>query len=172
MAILNERSAVVFVHPCSPADCRAVEMGRPAALMEYLVDSTRAFVNLYANGVLARYPRIRWIVAHNGALLPDLADRIDLLGPVVLPSDQQRGRFTDALAKLYYEIGSSAPFPRAAAAAAGLADPSRLLLGTDYPYAPPAAIAANVAALQAGELVQAEELTALLSENARALLPD
>lgn len=170
MAVLDEHSAVVFVHPSSPAGCSAVDMGRPAPFIEYLIDSTRAFVNLYSNGVLDRYPRIRWIVAHNGALLPSLVDRVDLLSPVILPG-AERPTFAQAAAKLYYEIGSSAPFPRAAAAAADLTDPSHLLLGTDYPYAPAKAIEGNLAALRRGELVAGAELEQLLVTNAMSLLP-
>ena len=172
MAVLDRRSAVVFVHPTSPAGCDAVDQGHPAPFIEYLIDSTRAFVNLYVTSVLTRYPNIRWIVAHNGALLADLIDRVDLLGPLILPPGPERGTFVDAARRLYYEVGSSAPFPRAAPAAAALTDASHLLLGTDYPYAPPAAIEANVAALRAGRLVGGDQLHALLAENARSILPD
>lgn len=168
--VLDELAAVVFVHPTSPAGCKAVDMGRPAAFVEYLVDSTRAFVNLYTHSVFTRYPHIRWIVAHNGALLPDLVDRVDLLAPLLLPPDPERGTLADALGSLYYEIGSSAPFPRAAASAAALTDFSHLLLGTDYPYAPLTAIEDNLAALQAGHLVQGAQLRALLMGNAQSIL--
>ena len=170
MAVLDRRSAVVFVHPTSPAGCEAVDRGRPAPFIEYLIDSTRAFVNLYVTSVLTRYPNIRWIVAHNGALLADLIDRVDLLGPLILPPGPERGTLVDAARRLYYEVGSSAPFPRAAPAAAALTDAAHLLLGTDYPYAPPAAIEANVAALRAGRLAGGAQLHALLAGNARSIL--
>lgn len=171
MQVLDARSAVVFVHPTSPVASEAVDQGRPAPFIEYLIDSSRAFVNLHATSVLQRYGSIRWIVAHNAALLPGLVDRVDLLGPALLPADDARGSFTEAAARLYYEVGSSAPFPHAAPAALAMTDPSHLLLGTDTPYAPMTAIEENVDALRAGRLVADAALDQLLADNARALLP-
>ncbi len=170
MAELDRRAAVVFIHPTSPAGCQQVDGGRPAPLVEYLFDTTRAVVNLMLNGVFQRYPRIRWIVPHNGAAVASVLDRVQLFNDYVLRTPE--AETVDAvLGRLYYEIGSSAPFPRAATALLGIARPDRLLLGTDVPYAPPLAVAQNLERLLSGELLRGNELTALVGGNAVRLFP-
>lgn len=167
MSELDRRRAVVFVHPTSPAGCAAVDCGRPAPLIEYLFDTTRAVINLLLNRVFQRYPGIRWVVPHNGAALAAVTDRVQLFADHILHSEGET--VEAALARLYFEVGSSAPFPRAGASLLGLASPERLLLGTDLPYAPPPAVAANLTRLRDGELVKGAALAALLGGNARQL---
>lgn len=169
MAELDRRQAVVFVHPTSPAGCGQVDQGRPAPLIEYLFDTTRAVTNLLLNRVVQRFAGIRWIIPHNGAALASVADRVQLFSDFILKAPDAEP-VADVLARLYYEVGSSAPFPRAASALLELVGPDRLLLGTDLPYAPPPAVAANLARLRAGELVTGD-LTGLLSGNALRLFP-
>lgn len=170
MAELDRLGAVVFVHPTSPAGCQAVDMGRPAPLLEYLFDTTRAVVNLVLSGSLARFPHIRWIVPHNGALLAGVVDRVRLFQEHLVPGGLDLDARA-ALAGLYYEVGSSAPLPRTAAAARELASDDHLLLGTDVPYAPPVAVTQNVERLLAGELLSGEGLQMLCHGNADALFP-
>lgn len=170
MQVLDDRSCVVFVHPTSPAACSTVDFGRPAPLLEFLFDTTRAFVNLHLNGVLERFPHIRWIVPHNGALLSGVLDRVDLLGPLV--TGRSYGQtFVHAASRFYYEIGSSAPFPRTAAASAALTDPRHLLMGTDLPYAPLAAIERSLDELRSSWPLGPFDRTGLLHANAEALMP-
>lgn len=170
MAELDRRAAVVFIHPTSPAGCSHVDLGRPAPLIEYLFDTTRAVVNMVLNRVFQRYPRIQWIVPHNGAALTSVVDRVQLFGDYVLRTPDAES-VEDVLGRLYYEIGSSAPFPRAAEALLGIAGPDRLLLGTDLPYAPPPAVTQNLERLASGDLVRGNDLAALVGGNAERLFP-
>lgn len=170
MAELNRRRAVVFVHPTSPCGCAHVDMGRPAPLLEYLFDTTRAIVNLVLSGVLQRHPEIRWIIPHNGAALPAVVDRVALFQQHILHSPDEI-EITHALRRLYYEVGSSAPFPRTAEAARALTSDDHLLVGTDLPYAPPPAVEANLRRLVAGEILAGDGLDRLCHGIADFLFP-
>ncbi|TMJ67531.1 MAG: amidohydrolase, partial [Alphaproteobacteria bacterium] len=70
LEILNERAAVVFVHPGLHPSSAALALPWPSFIMEYLFDTTRAAVNLIFSGALERFPRIRFILPHAGGLVP------------------------------------------------------------------------------------------------------
>ncbi|MET9146177.1 amidohydrolase family protein [Streptomyces sp. NPDC004042] len=96
---LDRRGAVVFVHPTSPPHADALSLGRPRPMLEFLFDTARTASDLLLRGVLARRPRIRWILTHGGGVLPLLADRMELFrthfgeGPADAPGTvEQLGR--------------------------------------------------------------------------------
>ena len=63
---LDERGAVVFVHPGLHPSSKGFALPWPAFMMEYLFDTTRAAVNLVFSGAIDRFPRIRFILPHAG----------------------------------------------------------------------------------------------------------
>lgn len=68
MSELNDRPATVILHPTHPGvvpDARIDRM--PDALMEYLVDTTRAIASMIVAGTLRKYPNVRFVVPHGGA---------------------------------------------------------------------------------------------------------
>ncbi len=73
---LNKRKAVVYIHPTDPSDDFDYELGMPNALIEAPFDTTRAVANLMYNGVLDRYPNIKYILSHGGGTIPFLAWRL------------------------------------------------------------------------------------------------
>ena len=71
MAYLDTRRAVVTIHPTKPSAVPAGQFAaRHAPLFEFLADTTRAVLNLVTEGVLDRYPNVRWVVPHCGAFVP------------------------------------------------------------------------------------------------------
>ena len=70
MQELDRRKTVVFIHPNVHSSNRQLGLNFPAALFEFLADTTRAVLNLALSGTLHRYPNIRWILSHAGALFP------------------------------------------------------------------------------------------------------
>jgi predicted TIM-barrel fold metal-dependent hydrolase len=135
LAALDERAAVVTLHPTSPPGWERTAHGRPRPMIEFLFDTTRCVVDLVLSGTLARYPRIRWIIPHAGAVLPALAHRVagvSLLtsAPVDLPA---------ILGGLYYDL-AGVPLPVALDGLLALARPDRLLYGSDFPFTPAAAV--------------------------------
>jgi predicted TIM-barrel fold metal-dependent hydrolase len=71
---LNQRSAVVFVHPGDPP-----ENGVPPSILfpiDTALETVRAVMSLLYGGVFERYPEVKFIFAHCGGITPYLAHRI------------------------------------------------------------------------------------------------
>lgn len=147
LAALNERDAVVFVHPNSHPSSLKLGMGIPTFLVEFPLATTRVAANLMFSGALERYSRIKFILAHNGGALPYLGWRLSM-APLI---DERFKAYTPQrvgeLIRLFYFESAQAAGPDVMAALAGAADPQRLLFGTDWPYCPPSVTAAGDAAL-------------------------
>src|SRR5439155_5008453 len=62
MQELDRRKTVVLIHPHVHSSNRQLGLKFPAALFEFLADTTRAVLNLALSGTLHRYPNIRWIL--------------------------------------------------------------------------------------------------------------
>src|SRR5581483_10120594 len=73
---LEERGAVVFIHPTGNCFCEQAQPNVPPTLIEFPFDTTRAALNLLVSGALDRFPRIRFILAHAGGALPFVAWRV------------------------------------------------------------------------------------------------
>jgi predicted TIM-barrel fold metal-dependent hydrolase len=67
-AALNDRSAVVFIHPAELPG--PTVPGVPPFATDFLLDTTRAAYLLVRNGIRARYPKIRFIMSHAGGFVP------------------------------------------------------------------------------------------------------
>lgn len=168
MQELNDSAAVVHIHPTSPACWPQTSLGRPRPMIEFLFDTTRALTSLALNGVLDRHPDIRFIVAHSGAALPVLADRIAAFA--FTENSQQPVDVLGALRRLHYDVAGFA-LPRALSALLGLVTTDRLLYGSDYPFTPDWA-AHGLAEALAGTDVLTDDDRALLSRgNAVSLFP-
>ena len=135
-AELDRRQAVVFVHPVRPSMECMPEMSFPAGLTELVFDTTRAITNLLYTGTLAKYPRIRFIMAHGGGATPFLLFRLSHMEKMPQVRDRIPHGVVAHLKRLYYDVAQSAA-PVSLRALADLADPSHILFGSDYPFAVP-----------------------------------
>jgi predicted TIM-barrel fold metal-dependent hydrolase len=136
-AEMDRRSAVAFVHPATPSYVPDLRLKLWAAYVEYPFETTRVAANLIYNGVMARYPRIRWILAHAGGALPYLSVRLRLMEE----SDNNPPPFIERVPEgvqphirsFYFDValaGGAGPM----AALTEVADPTRILYGSDWPY--------------------------------------
>jgi predicted TIM-barrel fold metal-dependent hydrolase len=145
---LNQRDAVVFVHPNFHPSSRALDLKIPAFMVEFTFDTTRAAVNMLISGTLDRFPRIKFILAHAGGTLPYLAWRLS-----VAPLVDQRVAHLSAehiLAKLrgfWYDTAQAAG-PQTMGVLNEVADPERILFGSDWPYCPETVVAETAKALR------------------------
>ena len=131
-AELDRRGAYVFLHPTIPFN--GVPLGHPAWLYEFPFETTRAVANLIYNGVLERFPGIRWQLAHLGGAVPFLAHRIASLTDREPPMAQAApAGALEYLSRLYYDTGLSNN-EVALAATLQVVAPERVLFGTDWPY--------------------------------------
>lgn len=170
MAGLSARAALVTIHPVSPCGWPDVAFGRPRPILEFLLDTTRAVVNLALSGVLDRYPAIRWVVPHAGAALPVLADRVALFAPWLGGPDSPEVDVIAALARLHYDL-AGVPLPRALPALLALVDTDRVVYGSDYPFTSAPLVGRLARALQESPLLDDAARRAVFSQNALRLLP-
>ncbi len=131
---LERRLSYVFLHPTMPPHALPLAE-HPVWLYEFPFDTTRAVVNLIYSGTLERCPSVRLQVAHLGGTAPFLAHRLGSLA--AREPEQAAAAPAGALAnlrRLYYDTGLS---NNAVALASTLlvADPDRVLFGSDWPYA-------------------------------------
>ena len=137
-AVLNERKAVVILHPHRPEPVnRQVMQQTPLAMQEYLSETTRAVSNMISRNVLARYPNVKVVVPHCGAYLPLAVPRMKSLVPV-MQANKMVGEidWEKNLAALYYDL-AGAHSPEVIRMLLTITTPDHLLYGSDYPYVAP-----------------------------------
>jgi len=171
MAELDRRDAVVFVHPALHPSSRRLDLPWPGFMMEYLFDTTRAAVNLVFSGTTKRFPRIRFVLAHAGGLVPYFAWRLSV-APMIdarlpqIPPDEIFAR----LGHFWYDTALS-PTPQTTACLAGVARPERIVFGTDWPFANARVIAEASKLYEAAAPSAGVERAAIDRGNALALFP-
>jgi 6-methylsalicylate decarboxylase len=147
LAFLDERAAAVFIHPGElPAD---PVPGIPTFTADFLLDTTRTATSLILSGALDKYPRIRWILAHAGGFVPYISHRILLtvlraepkwkLAGLALRQEKVVAERMKIFQRFWYDTALSstqAAFPSLLA----VADPKRILFGSDFPFAPEPAV--------------------------------
>jgi 6-methylsalicylate decarboxylase len=170
-AELARRGGVVFVHPTSPSCGAELALGFPSPMLEFIFETTRSITNLVISGVLERNPALKVIVPHAGAVLPVLANRIDLLLPILgEPGAPPPPGMRAALRKLYFDL-AGAPVPELLGALLSVADPSHIMYGSDWPFTPLAACQALAERIDATPLLAGDLREQVLAENAAQLLP-
>lgn len=171
-AVLNRRGAVVVIHPTRPqAVPENCFTSGPIPLFEFIVDTTRAVINMIMHGTLERFPDIKVVVPHSGSFVPWLYSRLTSIQKVLSangllePVDVERSS-----GKLYFDIAGPS-VPVAIRSLLLITDTSHILYGSDYPYTPVEMIKTmQEQLLTVPEIRQAE--AAVFRENALRILPD
>jgi 6-methylsalicylate decarboxylase len=139
---LNDRHAVVHVHPIAPPGSRGALPGYPDPFLEFPFDTTRTITSLLYAGALTRWPDIAWIFSHGGGAAAMLAQRIVALagmtGDIADPLDQLGRLHVDAV---------TTTSPGAFAAVSRLFGHGHIVFGSDYPYVPIEATAGGLRSL-------------------------
>jgi 6-methylsalicylate decarboxylase len=167
---LNRRKAIVFIHPTSPICCEQTALGFPRPMIEFMFDTTRTVTNLIYSGTLDRCPDISWIIPHAGAALPALVGRIDSMRMIVPDQCNAAEPFATYLGRFHYDVAG----PRTDDSLRGLlgiANPSRIMYGSDWPFTPATGVARSLDALHGTAVFDAYQLDDIFRENARRLLP-
>jgi predicted TIM-barrel fold metal-dependent hydrolase len=169
---LNRRSAAVFLHPTLPACVDCTSLGYAPSLIEFVFDTTRAVTHLVLSGTLERCPDLRLIVPHAGGTIPYLVERIGLIAPRWVPgaTDRAPAGVKAYFRRLYYELAISTS-PHAVASVLQLADPERILFGSDFPAMFEEDVQTLVKALVDNPLLQPGDLEMIERRNALQLFP-
>lgn len=174
---LQAHKALVHMHPTNvDVQPRFIGGFLPQPIIDYPQDTTRAAVDLVVTGTVRSCPDVDIILSHAGGTLPFLATRA--LGSLEIPPIVARAGVDSAaqavedMGRYYYDIALSTS-PAQLGALLEVTDPSHVLYGSDYPYAPAPAILKVqglyerfVATNPKGESIK----PAVLRENANRLL--
>jgi 6-methylsalicylate decarboxylase len=168
---LDDRDAVVFVHPALHPSSRRLDLPWPGFMMEYLFDTTRAAVNLVFGGAIERFARIRFVLAHAGGLVPYFAWRLSV-SPMIdarLPQ-MSRQQILTRLGRFWFDIALS-PSTQTMECLAGVAAPDRMVFGSDWPFANAKVIAEAVKTYEAVTSLPDRQRIAIDRGNALSLFP-
>jgi predicted TIM-barrel fold metal-dependent hydrolase len=154
----------IMLHPTYPLSSPMMDAYALIPTLGFLVDSTTAVLLLVFGGLFERHPEVKLYVCHAGALLPQLAGRIDYeasrlpggMGALTAPPSEQLARIhTDAVCAWTPALRS----------ALSLVGPTRMMFGSDYPFW---AAERTVEAVEAADL-PADVRADILSGNAARL---
>ena len=148
-SVLNERKAVIILHPHRPEPVNPQVMHQtPLAMQEYLSETTRAVSNMISRNVLARYHDIKVIVPHCGAYLPLAIPRMKSLTPV-MQANKMVGEidYEANLRALYFDL-AGAHSPEIIRMLLTITTPDHLLYGSDYPYVAPQVLTQGMARMK------------------------
>lgn len=172
-AELDKRGATLFIHPTSPncECCNPSNLNYPRPMLEFMFETTRAIANLILKGTLTKFPNIKIIVPHAGAVIPMLLDRVIALSPVLgLPAPLQRGPTFSLLQNLYFDLAGS-PVPYQLGTLLQVADPKKIFYGSDMPFTPEPVAKHLIQVLQETDLLNPALRNAIWRDNALALFP-
>ena len=148
-SVLNERKAIIILHPHRPEPVnRQVMQQTPLAMQEYLSETTRAVSNMISRNVLARYNDVKVVVPHCGAYLPLSVPRMKSLTPVMQANKMVGEINWEAnLRTLYYDL-AGAHSPEVIRLMLTITTPDHLLYGSDYPYVAPQVLTQSLARMK------------------------
>jgi predicted TIM-barrel fold metal-dependent hydrolase len=170
-AELDRRAAAVLVHPVRPKTSGWAQFSFPDGYSELAFETYRAIANLHWNGMFARFPSIRWVMPHAGGVAPFLAFRFSGMDDIAAVRERSPDGVDGTLKRLYYDI-AQATHPAPLSALTQVADPSRILFGTDFPFARNAGvIEQSLAAVAAFSGFDAALRRKVERDNAVALFP-
>ncbi|MGW0366154.1 amidohydrolase family protein [Streptomyces sp. NPDC002990] len=168
---LNDCSAVVDTHPHNlpggPPGAATVP-GIPNFMCDFLLDTTRAAVNMISKRTLDRFPNISVILPHAGGFLPYIATRMQALGRFCDPPVEPAA-VIDHLGRFYYDTAG----PMASAGTLLAHVPAdHILFGTDWPAAPADTVLdLALPALDADPAFTPKQLQGIYHDNALRLIP-
>ena len=132
--LLNRLGVPAILHPAAPVVYPTSPVtGKILPMYEFITDTTRTVLDVFASETLVRYPNVKLVVPHSGSCLPMAIDRfrgiMSVTGRTVeIPTDQ-----------LYFDLACDS-FPNGVPILLTLTDASHILYGTDFPAIPEPAL--------------------------------
>ena len=167
MEELNRRGALVLVHP--------THLGGPPipgihpVLADFLLDTTRAAINMVLRQVPSRFPNIKMILSHGGGFLPYAAYRVANLANVINP-EVAYAEVLDGLSTFYFDT-ALASSPTSLPSLLKFARPGHVLFGSDWPYCLGRTVTFFAESLDCYEDLDAAGHAAINRRSAEILLP-
>ncbi len=129
----NQRESVLYIHPIHPVGVEAMTDYRLMPLVGFTFDTSLAAAKLVFSGVVERFPKIRWVLAHLGGAIPYLAERLDR-GYAAFEDCRRNIRRppSEYLRRFYYDTVNFDP--HCLKLALDFAGAEHMLAGSDYPH--------------------------------------
>lgn len=169
LAKLNERHALVAIHPNEPKpinDDIKAEILTP--LMEFFFDTTRTIIFMNQNNVFSRYPNIKWIVPHSGALLPIIVQRVDM-GNKMFDVENQPDDLEQTMQSLYFDLAGKV-LPHQLPTLLTMVDENKIVYGADAPYTTDNVVKLLNDELESSSLLTDEQQQKFFYDNAQNLI--
>lgn len=129
----NEIEAVFYIHPTYPTGVEAMTEHWLMPLVGFMFDTTLAAAQLVFSGMVERFPRLRWVLAHLGGAIPYLAERLDRGYDAFEECRRHISRPpSEYLKDFYYDTVNFDP--QALQLAIDFAGVEHILAGSDYPH--------------------------------------
>ena len=160
---VGETGLPMTLHPASPLNFpQGPITGKILPMFEFIADSTRALLNMFAAQTLNRCPGLKIVVPHAGSCLPPALERfMGIYGT--------RNNIQVPLDRLWFDLACDS-FPRGVPILLTLTDTSHIVYGTDYPAIPEFVLNTHIQnAKECPELIAAGAVEDVMWNNARAL---
>ncbi len=131
--VANTHQAVLFIHPTFPVGVEAMMDYGLMPLLGFTFDTTLAAAKLVFSGLVERFPRIRWVLAHLGGAIPYLAERLDRGFRAFKEARKDISRPPSRYLKTFYYDTVNFD-PKALRLAIDFAGADHVLAGSDYPH--------------------------------------
>lgn len=132
-ARLDALGIPVVEHPVYPANTEGLDEYELPIRVGFMFETTVALTRMIYAGVFERYPNFPYIVAHTGAALLMLMERLDNGYRIFPDCRKDIGKLPSEYCRtLYYD--SCAYSVEAQMLAYRTVGPGRMMFGTDYPY--------------------------------------
>jgi len=162
---LNERSAVVFFHPCVNGICSPFVCDwRLSSTAGTVFEDTVAALQLIAKQIPHRYSNIKFIVPHLGGALPMLLNRLDNQLAMTIPGLPEKPSLTAR--RFWYDTVGHGSKAACLCAVEAFGD-RQILPGSDYPLLLPFERYAETFAYIRQPGLTEESVHRILYENAR-----
>lgn len=164
---LNDRKAVVFIHPGLPI---MPMQGIAGPLVDYPFATTRVAVQLVLNGIISRFPAVNIILAHAGGFVPYAVHRFVELAHVFRTDAPNHEEILQSFRKFYYDT-ALASSPTSLPSLTTFAKRENILFGTDYPFAPADVVADFTQYLDQHQFSDPLQRSEISHQNALVLFP-
>lgn len=171
MQTLDDNHALVALHPNAPGVSDPTVTNQiPAPIVEFFFDTTRAVLNMLQNGIFTRFPNIRFIIPHAGAVLPLVASRVQYLTKSLNPDlTDDQVNIMGVMSNQYFDVAGMV-LPQQLPALLELIDPTKLLYASDTPYTPTPAVLTLADQLETTGLLSDAMKQRIFSKNGEELL--
>lgn len=163
---LDERGAVVFIHPAHP-QMENLD-GVPGPVVDYPFDTTRNAVHMVYNGILDRFADTKIILSHAGGFVPFSARRFAEVGAMLHPDGPSADDLLGTFRRFYFDTALSSG-RSAISSLVEFADPERILFGSDFPYAPARIAGKFTMILDSDSGLSDEQKSAIYTTNAHKI---